>query len=531
MFWRKLFLGVPIAITPILSVISCVSNKTNDVKENITMYSLNDAHGRIVQEDTAKIPGLQTMAGYLSGKKYDLLLNGGDLIQGTAINDLDFGRSTAQITKYMGFDAIAIGNHEFDFGLNNLLSINQEVDPNFLSANILYKENNQQVFRGSKIKELTNGLKVGIIGLTTPETISITKPSSTEKIKLNDVKETLTREINNLKNQNINLIVVVSHIGNRDELKDIISDFGSDIDIIVGGHTHELYFEKINDTYIMQSGSQARVLQETKFDFNQKTGLITKLENNNLSFDQLKDHSDQAPSEIQALVKQMQTKEEIEFSQVIGNAPLTLYGSGRGVETNGTDFAVDSMYYGARKQYGENVDFAINIAGGIRDSINQGEVTKRTIYNVYPFGNLLRVVKLKGSDIKEMFEYSLTRINSGGMLQVSYQVRIEYYQNSNGEQIKRFLIRSNNGDYQEFNDEQYYIVAINDFIGDGGEGYTWLKKAWNNPETKLGEYDKLSTYLQEYFLFISNLNYPNKWQEYEVRYPNKRLVYLDPSIS
>ena len=505
-------------------VLSC-SNNT----QRINVVSTNDMHGRLEKNDKSNEAGIQAINGYLKAQPHDLLLDGGDLIQGTALNDVDKGKTMAEITTMLGYDAIAVGNHEFDFGLDNLLNITKNVNTNFLSANVRYKvddsaenkKKDERVFSATKIKTLNNGLKVGIIGLTTPETAYKTHPANVAKVEFTDLVTETKQEIDALEQQGINFITVVSHVGQYATVP-LAQALENKIDLIIDGHTHQDFQQTVGTTQIIQTGEYTKGLRKSSFDFNPTTGFIENFQSALIGYDELIKYENQADAVVVDKVKTLKAAQATEFAEVvIQNNPHKLNGERNDVrrkETNLGDLVTDAMFWEAQKTISD-VDFAITNSGGIRSSIQPGVVTKKNTYDVFPFGNKLVVLKSKGKVLRQAFDRSVIsntgdKETDGALLQVSENVKL--MQQPDGQwkyQIKR------NGTFSDLDDETVYKFATQDFTQNGGDGYTMFKNL-----RELFSGTDLKGIIEEY---LKKLNAsPNEWAKYQTEFSTQRLSWL-----
>lgn len=112
-----------------MPIVSC--SQTQNTIQKVKSISTNNIHGCLISNTKNKETGIQAINGYINKQEYDLLLDGGDLIQGTSLNDIDKGNAIAKITSLMNYDALAVGNHEFDFLLDNILNITNKVQKTF----------------------------------------------------------------------------------------------------------------------------------------------------------------------------------------------------------------------------------------------------------------------------------------------------------------------------------------------------------------------------------------------------------------
>ena len=515
------FSAFSLAAALVLPTVVACANNSADTKlyENIKVISTNDMHGRLDKNEDNKEAGIQALSGYVKAQQPDLLLDAGDMTQGTALNDVDKGKTMAKAAKIMNYDAIAIGNHEFDFGLENLQDTIKNVNGNFLSANVRSKQEGTQVFNGTKIKTLANGLKVGIIGLTTPETAYKTHPNYVKNLVFTKLIEEGRTQINALERQGIKFIVVVSHVGEYDTVP-LAQALENKIDLIIDGHSHLNFQQTVGTTQIIQTGEYTKALRNSQFNFNSQTGFIENFQSNLIDFNELIKFENQADPKIQTIVNALKAQQEIELKKVVvQNNPYDLIGDRKQVryrETNLGDLATDAMFKKAKEAV-PDLDFALTNSGGIRQNLLKGVITKRNTYDVFPFGNRLVVLEAKGSVLRQAFDLSVKQgVGTGALLQVSENVKLT--EQNDGQwtyQIKK------DGTFTDLDNNQIYKFATQDFTQSGGDGYDIfrnLKELFSGSDIK----EVLEGYLQE-------LESTNGWEKYKNPLPNERLVFLDPN--
>lgn len=218
----------------------------------ITIVHTNDMHGRLAQTDKeVKGSRLARLKYYTDSVGADLIVDGGDAIQGLPISNLNKGKSMLEAMIEVGYDAMAVGNHEFDFGLENIENLNNDYgkEISILSTNTVKDSN--KVFEGSTIKEIDDK-KIAIIGVTTPETETKTHPKNIEGVTFNDPLESVLDEIDAL-GDDFDLYVVLSHLGVDTETKEEwrgsylaqnLSKKHSDKKfVVIDGHSHTKFSE------------------------------------------------------------------------------------------------------------------------------------------------------------------------------------------------------------------------------------------------------------------------------------------------
>lgn len=459
-FWpTALFL--PVLILLLLS--GCGSG---DYRE-ITVIHTNDLHGHIlparIEGWSDRTGGYATFVSWLnkvrrenSDKKIPtLLLDAGDIYMGTVEGNLTQGAAVIRLMNRAGYDAMAVGNHEFDFGYFNLYQLAQESTFPFLAANIFFPEGDgsPDFIQPYLIKEY-DGLKVGIIGIATPETAVITSAGNVGRIIFRDPADSVRSYGHLLRREGVDLLIVLSHLGLEEDRELAAAVPG--IDLIVGGHSHDLLTrpEKVGDrpTLIVQAGCYGKFAGrlDLKIDTSEK-----RVAGHRLSIFNNRQHSYPVDLETNRLLTAI--KEEVggEFDQTMGIALRDILRADEKESPMG-NLITDAM----RKKV--EAAAAFQNPYGIRGNLIQGPITRRDVYTVLPFDNSIVTVELTGSQIREVLEQSLTL--KKGLLQIS-GLRVEYSpRRPEGDRVISVEI---DGDPLE--ETAYYRVATNIFLAGGGD--------------------------------------------------------------
>lgn len=339
------------------------------------------------------VGGSSSMLGYL--KKYrdekSLVVNAGDDYQGTPISSLTKGFSQIKLLNKFNLDAFTLGNHEFDYGLNILDSALKHAEYKYLGGNLFYIPENRN-FADLYITKEINGIKIGVIGITTDELKSLTVPKNVEDIYILNIDSTIERGIKILKEDNCDLILLLSHCGAEYDSV-YASKFYGDIDIIIGGHSHTVLRKPkvVNNVIIAQAGSYGKFLGKIDLgvDTEKDTILWYKGELIETVFD-----STVYDKDMQLFVEQMEEEVSPQLNRVIGE--LKNDWLAKGVNSNLGQWEADVF----REK--TNSDIAFINAGGIRKNLFKGDITVRDIWEINPFGNTINLIKVKGSLLKEM---------------------------------------------------------------------------------------------------------------------------------
>ena len=394
-----------------------------------------------------------------------LLLSAGDINTGYPESDVNQAEPSFKGMRLMGFDAIAVGNHEFDVSLSLLRQQQIWGGFPFLSANIYKKNSQQRLFTPYIIKKL-DSLRIAIVGLTTEETAYIAK--FIEDIEFRDPIEEMKRLMPALKQQ-ADLIIALTHMGydadpshgglGTTDLQ--LAEANPQINVIVGGHSHTLLSEpvRVGQTLILQAYQYAKNMGELHLTINRLKKKIVKIAY------QMHDIDEKIPEskEILTLLNPYLARAKVLFDQKVGRTNVYLDGKRehvRSQETNLGNLITDLF----RKM--TKAEVAIQNGGGIRAPIAKGIISFRDIRKSFPFDNTIVVLTLSGRELLEILNRSasLTR-PAGGFLQVSgvsFEIHKDHVRNVRINKKPLIL-------------DRVYSVATNDFIAKGGDGYALFK--------------------------------------------------------
>ncbi|MGE8080458.1 5'-nucleotidase C-terminal domain-containing protein [Peribacillus loiseleuriae] len=462
-----------------------------DAKTTITILHTNDTHAKVTPEDGGMgFAKLSSLVKQLKEKnpKNTLLLDAGDTFHGTPFATLESGESIAKIFNQIGYDGLAAGNHDFNYGFERLLALEKIVNFPILSANVYHTQDHSRLLEPWMIKTVGD-IKVGVFGLTTPETTYKTHPKNVEGLTFADPVEEANAMVKELKAEGADIIIALTHLGidaSSTETSIKVAEGAPGIDLIVDGHSHSTLVagqEAGKDTLIVSAGEYTKNLGvveltlEGKVITGKKAHLITKEEAENLPDD----------VDISTLIKDIKKKQEVILSEKIGETDAILEGERtqvRARETNLGNLLSDAMVHAT------GADAAITNGGGIRASIKQGTITKGNVVDVLPFGNFLVTKKFTGAEMKAALEHGTSDYPNvkGAFPHVSgitFEIDVKA---EKGNRVKNLKIAGAPAVM-----EKEYTVATNDFLASGGDDYTMLK---NGP--LVNEYGALDEVVIEY---------------------------------
>ena len=484
---------------------------------DLVILHTNDTHGYDQRADG--INGMATVAAIrqdlLAQGKQVLLVDAGDAIQDNNLVNFSKGASAMQFMNAVGYDAMCLGNHEFDYGQDVTLQRVSEAHFPMLACNIVVKATNKLFVKPSTVVKKGKH-KIGIVGITTPEAATSASPMAVAGLEFlqGEVLYTAVQcEVDKLKRQHCDLIVAVGHMGsenfNEGNRSDDVLKHVHGIDVFIDGHDHQVKNRYIGGTLLTETGSYTKNIGQVVW----KDG---KWQEGLLAFDANRPQN----AQVQQLIDKVAADVDAKLSEPIGKVAFTLDGSRdpgvRTQEMNAGDFVADAFLWQANQAMvidGVKVDAAILNGGGIRASIPAGTVTLGSIARAVPYNNVLYVMTLKGKDLLEMLEAATCAAPKaiGAFPQVAglkytLDTRVPY---TNGRQYpgstyfapqkpgSRVQITEVGG--QPFDPEKTYRVATVEFVLRGGDAYGHAVEPGVVESVSIGYADKqaIVNYLRE----------------------------------
>ncbi|MDB5054466.1 MAG: 5-nucleotidase/2,3-cyclic phosphodiesterase-like hydrolase [Bacilli bacterium] len=447
-------------------------------EQKISLITTGDVHGHLVYDqanggyytlDEINIEmGMPLMKAVIDDEKKknknSLVLDSGDMFHGTNEANVNESEGIVEAANLMGYDAMVAGNHDFDFGFDRIMQIKSKLNYPMLAANV--SKDGQPAFEQYKIFNV-GGKKIGVFGLTIPESLSNMAVFGKSTVEFTDQIVAAKRVVADLESQKVDSIILLSHLG--DDLdKELIKKVDG-IDFILSGHHHWLYkkAEKINNTYFAEPGSYTTHVGVA--DLYYKKGKVAKVV---WSIHNSNDRSKEDKT-IAAVAKKYYDIAFEKGKEVIGKSSVVLNGvrtQVRSQETNLADLIADAM-----KEQG-GADLALLNGGGIRESVPKGDLTLYNIGKPLPFVNSLMTVEVTGQKVYDALERGLREwpngASNGGFLQVS---GISYEIDGSKPAGKRLVSVTKDG--KPLDKNKLFKVATNDYLADGGDNYDEFKDA------------------------------------------------------
>ncbi|TPK75438.1 LysM peptidoglycan-binding domain-containing protein [Mesorhizobium sp. B2-4-15] len=410
-----------------------------------------------------------------------LLLSAGDNFQGSLFYTTYKGKVEGEFLNDMKFDAMALGNHEFDDGEAALAPFLDMIKFPVLGANV---KANAQSKLGDRVKPSivveVGGQKIGIIGAVTNDTPELASPGP--NIAIEDDVKSITAEVEKLQAQGINKIIAVTHIGYNRE-RDIIAKIPG-IDVVVGGHSHTLLSNtdpKAAGPYptmvdnpggykvpVVQAASYSKYLGEFKVVFDDN-GVVKSASGDPVYLDKSIPPDPAVLARIKELgapIEALKNKEVAETTDVVDGSRESC----RARECTMGNLVSDAILDRVK---GQGVEIAISNGGGLRASIDKGTVTMGEVLTVLPFQNTLATFQISGKDLVAGLENGLSQIEDGAGrfpqvagLKYSFDKSVA----PNAGRVKSVEVMEN-GAWTPIKPDKDYLVATNNYVRQGGDGY------------------------------------------------------------
>jgi 5'-nucleotidase/UDP-sugar diphosphatase len=387
--------GPGTTVTPTIEPSSPTPTGQPETSRHLTILYTNDEHGWMeATDDSGGAAGLMGLWrerwGYTEDGPF-LILSGGDMWTGPAISTWFDGQSMAEVMDLMGYDAAAVGNHEFDFGLDGLRERAARSEFPFLSANIRDKATGAvaDIALPYVIREV-NGIKIGLIGLTTTSTPRTTNPEHVAGFDFIPYQQALEEVVPQARADGAQLLVVVGHIcaAEMRALAPAAAELG--IAVLGGGHCHELVAATVGGVAIVEGGDNMRGYAKVDLTFDIASGTVVNVKPSTHL------NTGGAPDpEVAALVAGWRARVDDELLQAIGYVKSEI--------AHRSD-ALFNMVTDAWLAAYPSADVAMTNRGGFRQAIPAGEITLATVVGVLPFDNVLIDVELTGDQLIENIE-------------------------------------------------------------------------------------------------------------------------------
>ena len=486
----KKYLAILLAFAMMFAAVGCGKNTSGNAGDatetpvaevenqndtTVTILQFSDFHGAVDNATSSKNPGMDKFAAVVKEytqqadeKNAYVVVSGGDNYQGTAMSNLTYGKVINEMMYALDVKYSAIGNHEYDWGSDYFTQWQEDGGFEFLAANIVDKATGELVEYAKPYAVYeANGKKIGFIGIATPETPESVLAELVEGLEFLDPAEVVTEYEKVLREEeNCDAVVVLSHLGATQEEDGTITGEAADlanavgsIDGILSGHTHNYVSGEVNGVPVVQPMNNGRGLAilTLKFSGDEVT----------VEYDvrDLVPEVETLPSDEEVKAIYDKNNEDLKpiLGEVIAEQPMELAHDSSVADTDLGQYSDKLLAEIAGTQ------IAFTNGGGIRASLEAGELTIGDMYTVFPFDNTIVTMEMTGEQIKAVLEHGLNPDNGVGMIQYYGLIATVDTSKEVGERVESITLL----DGTELDMNASYTVATNNFLATDGDGFTF----------------------------------------------------------
>jgi 2',3'-cyclic-nucleotide 2'-phosphodiesterase (5'-nucleotidase family) len=461
----------------------------------LRIVATNDFHGALEPRPDAN--GVQRGGAAYVGAAIDqarkecaprceaLLLDAGDLFQGTLASNLSFGRPVVDYYNRMGYAAAALGNHEFDWGIDSLRARMRQAKFGIFGANVRYTDGRDVKWIRNDTIVTRGRTKIGIIGISTVATPTTTRSANVVGLRFDDPAPIVDSIGTALRKRGANVIVVIAHAGafcGRDpdstcngEIIDLAHKLTTKVDAIVSGHTHSLVNTVVKGIPIVQARSSGRAIDVLDLPIDSSTEQPSH-EVRELASDTIK-----PLASIDSIVQRAIARVASLVNRHITTIPVAL-------ARQGNQYPLGNLIADAQRWAGKG-DVAIMNNGGIRTDLRAGDATYGSLFELQPFGNTLYSLTMAGAQLRGLLEAMVAKSPNDHVsgLTITYDPS-----RPAGSRIVSVTM----ADGTPLSDARRYNVIMNDFLATGGEGYNAASRATASRPLNIVDLDALIDYLR-----------------------------------
>ncbi len=487
----------------------------------LTFCGMNDFHGALEARHARvvggrQVGGIDIIAAYIKALRRAnpgglLLADAGDLYQGTLLSAASEGAAVVEFYNELGFDAVAVGNHDFDFGPKGYHSTPNTPDEDalgvlkervkqarfpFLAANIYVRETGKPLAL-KNLKPYTiverKGVKIALVGLTSEDTPLTTHPANVRSLEFKPMLQELQRVLPEVRKAGATVVILLVHagVGVHEESGDLHGPVAElarslkpgEVDLILSGHWHLPVAGEVNGIPILQTWSSGLSFARADLlvDPESKRVMADRVNLHDSTFFFRSDRdgrplmfAGRTIKPVPRFVRKLRRfRKSIAHLQSIrlGRADANL------VHKQDLDSSVGNLVTDAMRASDDAIDVAMYNSGGLRTNIPKGVITFGRIYEVVPFDNNLVKVSLTGTQVREVLEHGLS--GPYGVMEISGLKVVFDPDRPPGKRCLSILT----SDGKEVEDRKVYVVATNEFVLNGGDGYFTFARGKNIQNT------------------------------------------------
>ncbi len=420
---------------------------------HITFLHTNDTHGFLIPYDTEKLPGIggaayratlineiRKMNSEAGSNRHTMLVDAGDVLENNPMSNFFKGRADIEAMNVMGYEAMTFGNHDFGFGMDNFLELEKTAKYPVISANILDRKTGKFLFKPYIIKNFGK-LRVAIFGLTSHTVFYNSSKEDLDRITFLKPDEAYSKILPEMQGKS-DIIVFLSHLGIEEDRA--FAKNHQEISVIIGGHSHTAVEkpERIGGVILTQAGKYGEYLG--RLDLTVIGKKVTRYEGRLISV---------ADRQMSEHIKKYKDQLDPQINIKIGDLPKRLDNLSKLEEpTPLFRFVLKNLCEYAK------ADMAMETAASVGSRLDSGPVCIKDAYRIMPYNNFVVKIKMKGSEIQKIMDYSVSRKKSSFFIQ-TYGLTLD----TAGPKASKIMI---NG--EPLKNDKVYLVATDNYMAGGG---------------------------------------------------------------
>src|ERR1700737_1267687 len=464
----------------------------------LRIIATNDFHGALEPRPDAsgvKRGGAAYVASALDRARREclpgcetILLDAGDLFQGTLASNLSYGRPVVEYYNRMGYAASALGNHEFDWGVATLQARMRQATFGIFGANVRDSAGRDCKWIPNDTIVTRGRTKIGIIGVSTVNTPTTTRAANVVGLRFDDPAPIVDSIGRALRRRGVNFVIVIAHAGAtcgtdgggscNGEIIDLARKIETKVDAIVSDHTHTLVNTEVNGIPIVQARSSGRALDILDLPTGPDVGRAVRHEVREIAVDTIKP----LPA-IASIVRRAVARVAPLVKRHVATIPVTL-------ARQGPQYPLANLIADAQRWAGKG-DVAIMNNGGIRTELRAGEATYGSLFEIQPFGNTLYSLTMSGAQLRGLLEEMVSKSSINDHVS---GITITY---DPSRPPGSRIVSATMADGTALSDAREYNVIMNDFLATGGEGYRAGARANASRPLNIVDLDALIDYLRK----------------------------------
>lgn len=468
------------ARTVLLCLLLCLAAAVAQAQQvQLGVLVVNDFHGALAAEEGR--PGAAVLAAAIERQRAKnpqgtVLLAAGDMLQGSVDSNLLFGRTVIEMMNALRFDAMALGNHEFDWGLPVLGQRAREARFPLVCANVEQAQGGSLLPLARPYVLLERqGVKIAVIGATTTETASKSHPKAVAGLRFAEPATAVSRYAREARRQGADIVIALTHLSSYSEAQGDIGGEAAElaakaeeVDVVVSAHSHQRVAGLVQGVMVLQADAYGRGLGKLNLTYDTQTKALLLV---SAGVEDVAAQSLPPDRRMQALVQRQEAPLLALKRQVVGFAKYPLEHDRARLSVLG-QWVADSMREAAQ------ADIAFLNGGGVRRGLPAGTLSLEQVYAALPFDNTLYTVQLTGGQVKQVLEHGLYN-RFFGMLQFSGLTVVVDASQPPGQRVVEARLA---GGEPLVPTGRYQVVA-NDFMAAGGDGYTVLQQGLDGVDT------------------------------------------------